>query len=480
MKRQPSSTAAPRGNPPGSVALPADDRGGVVPAEIAVPDRDFVAVVDDVSDNESEIIRLLRRGKVGAAHIRLHKGVYWEVDLHYPGGLRAGRHRWYRRSVTAAYRLAIQKTQEQKTHGQLANALSTTERWMAVEALKICTRLGVELIDVVREFEKTHPHGANARTLDQLRVELTAAKTRKGCSERHVAALDYRLRSLIEGIGDQPITAITTAELQKEIGRHPNWNPTTISTVVQGWKIALNYAVRCGYAVKNPADRLELPRKVRAEPRILTLDQAKKLMAATLFEDRNSMLPHCRAYLAIGMFAGIRPEEMVRLDWEHVDLAAGAITILGANSKVRARRIVDISPNLAEWLRPVARPSGPVLEYPIEELRAAARGVLEWSEWPADILRHTFGSYFYAFHRNEALVKNQMGHSDDGRMFFHHYRVLIARPIAVIFWAIRPPVALLPLSGWDLHVPALVLGVSRRPLRARVKRRKPRRSSRRR
>jgi integrase len=328
-------------------------------------------------------------------------------------------------------------------HGQLAKSLTSAQRWMAAEAFLVCERLGGQLLDVVREFEKLHPHGENARTLDQVRTELVEWKKKTGRSERHVASLDYRLRKLVKAIGDKPVTAITTQDLEAELDRHRDWNPTTVHSVVQGWKIALNFAVRRGYALKNPADRLELPKIVHEEPRVLSVDEARRLLAATLFSDRHPLLPACRAYLAIGMFAGIRPEEMERLEWPHVKLSTATITIKFANAKARDRRIVDIAPNLSRWLTPLAKHNGKVLTQPIEDLRAAARGVLGLPKWPSDVLRHTYASYHYAMHRNEQETKHQMGHRDDGRLLHNHYCVPIERAEALKFWALTPPAGLL-------------------------------------
>jgi integrase/recombinase XerD len=334
---------------------------------------------------------------------------------------------------------------EIQEHGQLAKSLSSAQRWMAAEAFLICERLGVVLMDVVREFEKTHPHGSNARTLDQVRLALIEAKTKTGRSERHLISLDYRLRTLVAAIGDKPVTAITTAELQQELDRHSgSWNPTTVASVVQGWKIAFNFAIRRDWLVKNPANRLELPRRVREEPVVLSVHEARALMAATLFADRDPLLPECRAYLAIGMFAGLRPmKEMPHLDWSDVNLSAGTITVRAANAKARVRRIVTLEPNLVAWLRPLARPRGRVLRHSLEDLRRAARGVLGLPRWPADVLRHTFASYYFELHHDEARTKKQLGHRDDGRIFYDHYCKPVYPADARLFWSIAPPVGLL-------------------------------------
>lgn len=374
---------------------------------------------------------------------------YWHVRAW--GRVQGGEEqRFSRKTPAAAYAEATRRQRELDAHGALALTLSTTQRWMAAECFLICDRIGVVLLDIVREFERTHPHGPNARSLDQVRVEVVEAKRKTGRSERHLLSLDYRLRRLISGIGDQPIAAVTTDDLQGELDRHPDWCPRTMHGVVQGWKIAFNFAIRRGYLIKNPADRLELPKIVHDEPEIFTVDDVRRLMAATLFTDRDPMLPHCRAFLALGMFAGLRPEsEIEPLEWKHVDLETATIRIKAANAKDRDRRIVEIQPNLLAWLRPIVKTRGCVLSHPVAKLRAATRGVLGLSTWPTDIMRHTFVSYHFAEFQNEAYTKKQVGHRDDGRIFYNHYMVPVSRPEARRFWSTIPPAGLLASGTYN-------------------------------
>lgn len=406
------------------------------------------AVADSIpsNDDESEMERRCRRGRVGAARVRRHKGIYWELDFYHPGGKRLARFRRYRRSATAAVRTAIQITRELQEHGTLARQLSTSQRWVAAECFRLMAQVTSgdpsELLYVVREHLKRHPQGGMARTLDDVRKECVAKKTKGNRRERYVKDFDYKMRCLVAAIGNKPISTITTEDFETEIARH-KWAPGTVHSYVQSWKVLFNFAVKRGYRPDNPLDKIELPERDQFEPQIFAVDDVRRMMALTLFDDIDPMLPACQPYLAIGIFAGIRPEEIERLSWDEVDMVNGTITILGAKAKCRARRIVDMSPNLLSWLRPWARKTGKVLQYPVARLRNAIRTAMGLKEWPHDVLRHSFGSYHFGKHRNEALVKNQMGHSDDGRMFFSHYRVLVQPKAAAQFWEIYRPVALL-------------------------------------
>jgi len=55
---------------------------------------------------------------------------------------------------------------------------------------------------------------------------------------------------------------------------------------------------------------------------------------------------------------------------------------------------------------------------------------------PMNVLRHTFGSYHYAMHRNENLTAAEMGNSP--AMVFRHYRAVVTPEAAAKFWNLLP------------------------------------------
>lgn len=382
--------------------------------------------------------KLLLRGRVGSARVRLHKGKYWELDFGRYGGSRkrhGKRFRLYRTTATAAYRTAIEKTREIKEHGQLARQLSTAQRFEAAVCFKKLEPLKMSLTEAVDAVVKKHPLGGNGRTILEVTAELVAKKKAGNRRPRYVDDLDWKLRSFEKSFPGRHVATITTEDMETFIASHKNWSPVTQRSYVQAYNVFVNYSVKRGYRTDNPCQKLELPEIEDKEPVIFTVEQAQRAMR---FAEVDELSRECIPWLAIGMFAGIRPEEIEKLQWEQVDLANKTITVTGANAKCRARRIVDICPSLLAWLTPIAKATGAVLETSVRVLRVRARTALGLKRWPHDVLRHSFGSYHFAAHRNEALTRNQMGHSDDGRMFFNHYRALVQPAAAKAFWEIYP------------------------------------------
>ena len=156
------------------------------------------------------------------------------------------------------------------------------------------------------------------------------------------------------------------------------------------------------------------------------------------------MLP----FIAIGLFAGLRTREIAVLDWKDVSITEKAITVQAAKTKTRARRIVEMSENLAAWLIPYSAEAGPVTPEKyrtrFEEVRKAA-GIVPW---PRNSMRHSAASYHLASHRNEMLTQAMLGH-ESGKMLIQHYREMVRPQSATAYWQIMPTAAenVIPISA---------------------------------
>jgi len=56
--------------------------------------------------------------------------------------------------------------------------------------------------------------------------------------------------------------------------------------------------------------------------------------------------------------------------------------------------------------------------------------------WLQNVMRHSFGSYFYAKTKNENLTAAEMGNSP--AMVFRHYPALVRAEEVVTWWQIMP------------------------------------------
>ena len=135
-------------------------------------------------------------------------------------------------------------------------------------------------------------------------------------------------------------------------------------------------------------------------------------------------------YLAIGLFAGVRPLEIERLQKQ--DITECYIEITAANAKTRKRRLVNIAANLKKWLK--------ISEElpPANKTKRLSRILKKTGlNWKPDIMRHSFASYHLALHESADKTALEMGHRDT-QMLFRHYRELVTKEEAKAYWEIKP------------------------------------------
>ena len=188
-----------------------------------------------------------------------------------------------------------------------------------------------------------------------------------------------------------------------------------------------SWALRKGLVAANPCARLARARKVEAPLGVFKPDEAERILRAAV-----KVAPDCVPYLAVGMFAGVRPEEMRRLTPDC--FKSRFIRLDGKITKAARARTVTIRPNLAAWLKafPWRRP--PVRSKTIiPNMVCHAAGVA----WVQDGMRHSFATYAYEQCHDAAAVAAEMGHQGTA-VFFKHYRALAEPGDGKRYFAIRP------------------------------------------
>ncbi len=184
---------------------------------------------------------------------------------------------------------------------------------------------------------------------------------------------------------------------------------------------------------ENPAASVTLPRQPRPRPAVLTLDQAQALLDAAAASPYADLLP----YIAVSLFAGLRPTEAMRLTT--ADIGEEYITLDAAQTKTAHARTVRIRPNLRAILDACALPAGPIIRHYPRRFRLHLTELSRSASvpWAQDILRHTFASYAYEFSRDAAATAYEMGHTGTD-IFFRHYRGLVPPGTGERFFALLP------------------------------------------
>ena len=105
-------------------------------------------------------------------------------------------------------------------------------------------------------------------------------------------------------------------------------------------------AVKRGWCTENPVAHVDLPRLKEHSIPVLSLEEMRRLLAAAEEYDGGA----CLAAVGLMLYAGIRPEEVRRLDWAQINLREGMVSLRARHSKTGGARIVTIQPVLGNLL----------------------------------------------------------------------------------------------------------------------------------
>lgn len=288
------------------------------------------------------------------------------------------------------------------------------------------TSFGWTIQDAITFALKHLRQQARSLPIGDAMKELIEAKRAAGRTEDYCYHLGLRLGRFRDAHLGRTIASVTAKEL--EIWLTALKAPAgTRNTYRRDLQTLFSFCVKRGYCESNEAAKTDVASGENKPPGILTPTQCGTLLA----QCRVDVLP----YVAIGMFAGLRAAELEKLDWAEVDLESGFIEVTAVKSKTRKRRLVPIQPNLRAWLLPCVG-VGSVAPTSLRRSFEAARDAAGLRAWPANALRHSFGSYRLAQCQDAARVSLEMGNSP--QIVFSHYRELVKPKDAERFWNLFP------------------------------------------
>lgn len=376
--------------------------------------------------------------------------ITWQLDLGVVDGRRVQRSYATRPAAEKAMR---QAKQAHTRHGGMAKELSGAVMAEMVLARERLRQAGATLQEAVAFFMQ---HGGRLR--EQIPVADLVRRfiaSRMDASERYRRQLRVSLESLARHCGARNAAEVTQAEVEAWLGSG-GWSAKTRNNYRGDVSACFAWAIKKGLARFNPAAEIEKARLGDEEIGTLTVEQCAVLLRGALKHARSgdaSLIGFC----VLGLFGGLRPAEIQRLDWQAVKLEERVVIVEGRKAKTRRRRVVDLSENAVAWLKagvPVLS-AGPIcgrwwdarwrmfrrelgwrVGKPEKRMREAAVAVV-FGEWPHNALRHTFASMHYALHQDEAKLQALMGHESAG-VLHRHYRALTTSADARAFWDLRP------------------------------------------
>jgi integrase len=327
---------------------------------------------------------------------------------------------------------AAQIRQQVENEGHAAFSLDADTRVEAVRAVEKLTPHNATITEAVDHYCEHVLKYRTSPTVTEIVKKLLADAKANHRRERTIKDLHHRLTAFAKTFGERRIAEITREELKGWLHDPTLSARSRINNTVklsQLW----NYAIVNGWTENNIPASIPRPDAEDGEPEIFTVEQAVRLLEHAADYD-------LLAYVALGLFAGLRSAEINRLDWSNVKLAERSIIIGAAVAKKRSRRVVEINDTLTVWIAGCAKTKGLVV--PLDSNRtlyarlaklAKAAGL---DHWPDNGLRHSCASYTLALTGDAVRVAYQLGNSAD--MIHRHYKALVSKAEAERFFAMRP------------------------------------------
>lgn len=345
---------------------------------------------------------------------------------------------------------------EHKVHGPIATELTTKQVCDAIDAIKHLEKLGVELslLEVcVESGPRLKPKGGRVTVFDAINQML---KTRENKGYRKPGEKDVknRLLTFADCFGNQFVPDLTKIEildwiqnLKKNDGEPlaPRSRRNYYRRIVQflNWCKGREYIKASPLGNVPKEERRAVIGKADQNPaKIYTVDEVSKLLELTLTSPNwMRLLP----IWSLGFFCGLRRSELFKATFEdiRIDGDDAQIYVHPVGAKLRGERLTTIPPNALQWLSLCEDRTGAIYKYSGSTYDRDCKDLHRFAniERSDNSLRKSFGSYLYAYTKDDQLVAAEMGQpSSDTKTFHRHYKALVTKKDAELYRQITPPV----------------------------------------
>jgi len=366
----------------------------------------------------------------------------WLVDVPPSLSESGSRERRYFSSRDKAKAEATRLKEEYRQHGEGATSLPPRIADDATNALKILEGCeGVSLSEAARFFRTHYDIRAKAPTLAEAWDR--AISMRK--NHRPTTQRDYRAwrRALSEELLNKKVTDITPTEIQRWIEKLTK-SETRRANGLRYMSTVLRQCIKDGVLLENPVERIQRPRAPEQDDEVTVYspEQLEALFKGCRDYDKgiDRKCSECVVPFAILAFAGLRPNELERLQWSAIDTELGVIRLGSSITKKGRRRNVRIQPTLQAWLDtvPADQREGRVVpgRWRYRAGRVRREAGIDGLEM-VDALRHSFGTHLLAIENDLDALKADMGH-EHVRVFFNHYHKAMTKREALPYWQVLP------------------------------------------
>jgi integrase len=354
------------------------------------------------------------------------KATYWLVNLGKKFTGTTKQRRYFETEAEA--KEFIRATENaKKTRGHAAFDIPQA---LAVEALNLQKELapyGASLTTAVR-FYLRHGPVVGRKTVSELVPIYLLTKKRADYRRAQEIALGVFERDF----GKKTAASIMPPVIEKWF-REKGWQPVSERNYRRDLNMFFRWAVRKDHASGNPMDKLDRHEVKTKTPEIFTVDEARRVLEAAYLNPSLGLLP----YYAVGLFSGVRIEELERVTWKMFDFEENCIRMPGEITKTGQPRMPEINPALRAAIENVAA-SGPIVSPVNLRKRREKIHSLAGIANKRNALRHSFSSYHASLYKDPGRLQLLLGQQTPSVLMKHYVQAAPQRE-AEKFFNLLPP-----------------------------------------
>lgn len=313
------------------------------------------------------------------------------------------------------------------------------DRWVYLAHIEEITEAGMSFKQCLLNGLKYHREHLvkTSVTIDRAVTEFLDLKRRENCKESYFKSMAPMLRAFAKGFENRKISELTTNEIEAFLAKR-DMGPVSWNNWRRDLRTLFNFAKsdRNRWVRSNPAEGIALKKIDNDEVKILSLVETILVLRRAHLEF-NRLMP----FLVLGLFGGLRREEIDNGSWEDVDWELNTLRVRNAKNRSVANRYVHMEPVLIAWLKdyrqynPGAKSFAPRKYARRNDLQllSKATGV----DCTENVYRHSFGSYHLGHFRDKAKTMLEMGHSNQ-TTFDRYYRKPVQKSTAGAYWDFVP------------------------------------------
>lgn len=363
----------------------------------------------------------------------------WRINIPASMTLSGKRERHFHKTRDQAAAHSQELREKFLEHGGNASTITPSLAEDAVKAVDLLRPWNASILEAARLYvAHKEREGASVPVSEATAAFLLSCD---GLRDRTVAGYRQVCARLDVNLGDRLLATITPKEIAEatDLSSSGSASANRYRCVRAFWR----WSAKRKWCDVETFAAIQAPR-VSSEGEISVLTVAE---AAVLLTTAEEHFPEAVASYALQLFAGIRVEEIIRLESEHVSPIG--IDITAAVAKKSRRRHITPSPTLAAWLE--KHPFEPCPRW--EEVNAACRRLAGWNvssrllknppsptrgSWPQNVMRHSFASYAIAIGTPLEEMLFSFGHTGGPALLRQNYLGRASKKDALAYFELTP------------------------------------------